>query len=95
MYTDTPSQTVTASPTARHRSLTGVVNEAISLKRQGFAVEVHLFAEDKASTSEAIDWSYWQSKPSDDPQNAAVLATFVRDLEASHIPLWLYDSDEH
>jgi hypothetical protein len=91
MYAQTAAETVTASPLQRQEMLNGVVTQASALKQQGFSVTVHLFAQNKANTSEGTDWSYWQSQPDGDA-NAAVFTTFVHDLTVAGIPLWLFDS---
>jgi hypothetical protein len=92
MYAANPSETVTNSPAQRQAMLDGIVSQAKVLQTQGFTVEVHLFAQNKAATSEGTDWSYWQNQPSDDTQDSAVLATFVNDLTTANIPLWLFDT---
>jgi hypothetical protein len=91
MYTKNTAETVTATPLQRQAELAGVVTQAKALQSQGFTVAVHLFAQDKASTAEAVDWSYWQVTPSDTP-DTVVLTTFVRDLKTANIPLWLFDT---
>lgn len=94
MYTDSPAQTVMAQPIERQAMLDGVIAQAKSLEDQGFNVSIHLFAEDKSTTSEATDWSYWRSVPANDA-NAVVFTTFVHDAAEAHLSLWLYDSSEH
>lgn len=91
MYTQNPAETVTMSPLERQTILAGVVAQAESLNQQGFDVAVHLFAQNKANTSEAIDWSYWQNQPGDEP-DSGVLTTFVHNLNQANIPLWLFDT---
>jgi hypothetical protein len=91
MYTQDSAETVTMSPLERQTILAGVVAQAESLNHQGFNVAVHLFAQNKANTSEAIDWSYWQGKPGDEP-DSGVLTTFVHNLNQAGIPLWLFDT---
>ena len=95
MYTNNAAQTITATPVQRQAMLDGVISQAKTLQSQGFTVDVHLFAENKATTSEAIDWSYWQTQPPMIPQDSAVLTTFIHDLAGANIPLWLFDSDSH
>jgi hypothetical protein len=92
MYAQSPAETVITSPVSRQIVLDGVVGQAKALQSQGFTVEVHLFAQNKATTSEGTNWSYWQNQPSDDSQDSAVLATFVHDLAVANIPLWLFDT---
>lgn len=89
-HTNNAAQTVTATPIARQALLDGVTSQAKSLNGQGFAVSVHLFAQDKTATGEAIDWSYWHA-PGDSP-STDVFATFAHDLTAANVPLWIFDT---
>ncbi len=91
MYAGTAAETVTMSPLQRQTILAGVLSGASALKGQGFTVEVHLFAQNKANVSEAIDWSYWQTNPGDE-SDSGVLTTFVHNLGQAGIPLWLFDT---
>jgi len=91
MYTQNAAETVTASPLQRQTMLNGVLAQAKVLQAQGFSVDIHLFAQDKSNTSEAIDWSYWKVQPSNDA-NTAVFTAFVHDATADNIPLWLFDT---
>lgn len=93
-YTQNSSQTVTVSPTSRQTMLNGVISQVKGLQAQGFGVAVHLFAEDKSTTDEATDWSYWQASPSSDP-NTAVFTTLAHDAASANISMWLFDSDQH
>jgi hypothetical protein len=88
-HTQSAAQTVTVSPVDRQVMLDGVLSQVKVLQGQGFAVSVHLFAQDKSATDEAIDWSYWQ-KPGDG--DTAVFATFAHDAAAIGVPLWLFDT---
>jgi hypothetical protein len=91
MYTQDAAETVTMTPLQRQAILAEVVVQAKALQQQGFTVAVHLFAQNKAATSEAIDWSYWQTNPGDEP-DSEVLTTFVHNLNAANIPFWLFDT---
>lgn len=94
MYTQDSHQTVTATPLQRQAMLTGTVAQAKALRADGFSVAIHLFAENKSGTSEAVDWSYWRD-PSAADVNTEIFKTFVHDAQTDNIPLWLYDSDQH
>lgn len=94
MYTQDSSQTVTALPVERQTMLQGVIAQAKILQGQGFSVSIHLFAEDKSSTSEAVDWSYWKTSPGTDA-NTVVFTTFAHDAAEAAIPLWLFDTYDH
>jgi hypothetical protein len=91
MYTTDKAQTVTDSTAQRLAMLQGVIAQAESLKKQGFQVAVHIFAQNKAGTPEAIDWSYWSAQPGD-AADTAVFTSFVHDSEGAGIPLWLFDA---
>lgn len=49
---------ITSSPEERASVLNGILAEAEKIREQGFAVSINIFAENKADTSEDIDWSY-------------------------------------
>ncbi len=89
-YANSPAERVTDSALQRQTMLNGVVAQAQSLQAQGFGVSVHLFAQDKSATTEAINWSYWRTPG--DGTDTAVFTTFVHDITNSHISLWLFDT---
>lgn len=86
-YAGTPRQ-VAIPDSTRASLLKDIVLEAKAAKRQGYSVAVHLFAEDKASTGEATDWSYLNGSES----TASLLKTFVGETQSAGISLWLYDN---
>ena len=89
-HTNNVAATVTMTPVGRQALLDGALAQVKGLQGQGFAVSVHLFAQDKASVGEAVDWSYWQTPA--DSANTDVFATFAHDLTAANIPLWIFDT---
>lgn len=89
-HTATAAETVTMTPVGRQALLSGAVAQAKGLQGQGFTVSVHLFAQDKASVGEAVDWSYWQTPG--DSANTDVFTTFAHDLRSANIPLWIFDT---
>jgi hypothetical protein len=91
MYAQSPSETVTAAPSLRQAELAGVIDQAKILQSQGFQVAIHLFAQNKANTSEGTDWSYWNNVPGDGP-STAVLTTFIRQTVEANIQFWLFDT---
>jgi hypothetical protein len=91
MYTQNSAETVTLQPLQRQGMLNGVLAQAKALQAQGFSVAIHLFAQNKSNTSEADDWSYWQTSPNDGP-GTAVFTTFVHQAAEANIPLWLFDT---
>jgi hypothetical protein len=80
------------SPSKRQSILNSIIRQAKILKASGYRVSVHLFAQNKFYTSEGINWSYWpKGKMSTSPYRD-VYRTFMHDLGANNINLWLYDS---
>lgn len=76
----------------RQAMLDGIVSQVQTLKNQGFRVSVHLFAEDKSSTSEGINWSYWPKGGVGQGPAADVFRAFVHDMQVTDTPLWIFDS---
>ena len=91
-YTNNARQAVILSPVQRQAMLSGVVAQARALQAQGFTVAVHLFAQDKSSDSEAIDWSYWHEHPGAD-SNTDVFKSFAHEITGNGLQLWLFDTD--
>jgi hypothetical protein len=52
------SNTVTVTPAERTATFDGIINQATRLQSKGYSVLVHVFAQDKFSMGEGIDWSY-------------------------------------
>lgn len=90
-YAQNAAQTVSISGTTRQTMLHGVIAQANVLRQQGFSVAVHLFAQNKANTTEAIDWSYWAESPSTGA-DTPVFKAFAHDASASHLAIWLFDA---
>jgi hypothetical protein len=88
-HTQSAVQTVSVAAVDRQAMLNGVLSEVKTLQGQGFAVSIHLFAQDKSATDEAINWSYWQ-KPGDG--DTTVFTTFAHDLAIIGAPLWVFDT---
>lgn len=84
-YTSNQAQMVHVAGAQRQQMLDGVMAEARTMKASGYSVSIHLFAQDKAATCEAIDWSYRS------PDDMAVLRTFVSDATNAGVGLWLFD----
>jgi|GEM_PF-782362 len=49
---------VSCAPAERAVVLGGLLRKARQLRREGYSVSINLFAENKAGTAEAVDWSY-------------------------------------
>jgi len=90
-YSTDPSTRVYLTLQQRSRILKGIIAQGQWLKSRGYKVNVSLFAENKASTSEGVDWSYWHgSSPSG--ATAALLKGFIAELKAKKIGFWLFDT---
>jgi hypothetical protein len=93
-YAKDPKKTVTLTPVQRQAMLNGVIDQASVLRTTGLNPSVHLFAENKSSTTEGIDWSYWAKGQANESPASAVFKTFVHDISAKGIPLWIFDSND-
>jgi len=93
-YANQSGRQVGVSSAQRLASLIETVAQAKTLQAGGFAVSMHLFAEDKSRVPEATDWSYWPSGQSGTSASTTAFKTFAHDLQAANIPLWLFDADE-
>lgn len=91
-YVVSRSSPYTLTSEQRQVVLNGIVQQVGILNGQGFTTAVHLFAEDKSLTDEAIDWSYWPAGLPDSSAGTYVFKTFVHDLKSIGTELWLYDS---
>ena len=76
------------SDSTRSTLLKGVLALAVSMKAEGFAVAIHLFAEDKSATGEATDWSYWNGTAA----TTDLVKQLVYGTKSNGVGLWLYDS---
>jgi hypothetical protein len=92
MHTSNSSETVTLSPQQRQTMLYDTIQQVQQAKAQGFAVAMHIFAQDKSSSGEATDWSYWHDQPGSDA-NTLVFSTFAYKALSAGIPIWLYDTE--
>ena len=78
---------------SREVLLKDILAQAKVLSDKGYTIAIHLFSEDKTTTPEATDWSYWTPGAVDESTSATVFKTFVRSTLLNNIPLWLYDDD--
>jgi hypothetical protein len=92
-YAHQSGRQVVVSPEQRLVILKDVVAIAKKVQSQRFAVSVHLFAENKSDVPEATDWSYWPNGKAASSASTMVFKTFVHDLQAANIPLWLFDTN--
>ncbi|MEK7153749.1 MAG: hypothetical protein AAB834_07395 [Patescibacteria group bacterium] len=92
-YAKDPKKTVKLTPLQRQGMLNGVLALADTVRAAGLQPTLHIFAENKSSTEEGIDWSYWAKDQTIASPARSVFKTFVHDAAARGMPLWIYDSD--
>ena len=85
-------QRINLSPEQRGLILKDVLARAAEIKAAGYQTSVHVFAENKLSTSEGIDWSYWPAGGPVAGPAADVLAGFLTRAAASGIGIGLFDN---
>jgi hypothetical protein len=90
-YVNQVNRTISITPEERLILLNQVTSLANSIQKQNFNVTVHLFSQDKSDTDEATDWSYWHDSSYGTSAYTYVFQSFVGELQASGIPLWLFD----
>ena len=69
-----------------------VANESKALRSRQYIVSVNIFAADKTSMSEHVDWSYWLPGKADQSQDTTVLDSFIRQLRTDNVSFSLYDT---
>lgn len=86
MYTGDATKAVTMDADARRNLLQGVTVQAADLTKQGYAVSINLFAEDKSKTEEGTNWSYFGS--AEDALRGA-----ISQWHGMGVGLWLFDTE--
>lgn len=83
----------TAIPTAERASiLDSITQEATLLKKAGYTITVNIFAENKLSLKEGVDWSYWQAGNPNKSSHAPLFTKAIRELSENGINISLFDS---
>lgn len=91
-YAQNPSMAVTVEAKNRASILSAILQQASYIKTKGFIVSVNIFAENKAKTPEATDWSYWDvSQGLILNDHAAIFLQFLAEADKQNIPLWYFD----
>lgn len=90
-YALDPEQKKTVTPAQRKEILMTIKDQALTLHKKGYTVAVNIFAQDKSTTSEETDWSYWDDKGPTSSLAAPVLTGFVHDITANGVDFWLFD----
>jgi len=90
MYANDPTQIVYRSTAQRQKMLQGILAQAQKIRDA--KVTINIFAEDKADTSEAVDWSYWHGYTPTTSSDARALADFIAKLKKEHMTFSLYDT---
>lgn len=93
MYAGQAGQ-VSVTPAQRLSLLNDVIAQLKSLQAQGFHTSMHLFAQNKSSSPEGIDWSYWPSNNSTTSPSTYAFRAFAHNLQENHVPLWLFDTTQ-
>ena len=87
-----PTNTVNVTPAERTTTYNGIINQATALQSQGFTMMVHIFAQDKFSMGEGIDWSYIENANDGVlSPHESVLSTFLKQTQSKGIKVGLFD----
>jgi hypothetical protein len=92
-YVGDPTRQTYVGPEQRVDVLNGIITQAQSLKKQGYNVSINLFSQNKGSTAEATDWSYFSDASVTTSRASPVFANFAARLNQDGIPLWLFDRE--
>lgn len=76
----------------RSKTLDSIAEEVSKLRNDDFNVTVNIFAENKLSLKEGVDWSYWQAGNYRDSSTTALFTSFSRKLINDKVTLSFYDS---
>jgi hypothetical protein len=90
-YTLDPEQKKTIPPTQRKEILMTIKDQALALQKKGYHVAVNVFAQDKSTTSEETDWSYWDDKGPAGSQATPILTEFISNVSSQGVEFWLFD----
>lgn len=88
-YTRSPKEKVTLSVNERKAILASILDAARyvrSYQQNEYRVSINLFSEDKSQTTEATDWSYFQTSDS-----KIILKEFLTNASEADMPVSLYD----
>lgn len=88
-YTNDPSKKVELSLNERKALLASILEVAKNIReyqQNEYRVTINLFSEDKSDTTEATDWSYFQSF-----ESQTVLKEFLQQTNELEIPISIYD----
>lgn len=91
-YTLDSNSIVFVDPSTRKSIMNSITAQALKLKAQGFNIKINLFSEDKSSTEEATNWSYWGNYNDLEDPNIYIFKDFVKKLNENNIELSLFDS---
>jgi hypothetical protein len=92
MYAGDQAAEVRLSAEERGKILKSIIDEAELLQKDNLAQSINLFAEDKSSDSEHVDWSYWSSKTPATGSDAEELELFLKYIRKDKIQFSLYDT---
>ena len=87
-----PTNTVNITPAERTTMFNGIIDQATRLQSKGYSVLVHVFAQNKFSLSEGVDWSYIDNANDGVlSPHEAVLSTFLHQAQSKGIQVGLFD----
>lgn len=91
MYARQPGE-VKVKTSERSAILDSVLAQARDLQATEFTVSINLFAEDKSSMNEGVDWSYWRAGHTEQSPSTDIFMRFVHDIRKNGLGFSLYDS---
>lgn len=91
-YTLNPDTTVTSSADERDEILTGIAQVATELSSKGLEVKLNIFAEDKSTTQEATNWSYFNNGYKEQTEHTQAYKEFIKKIDNSEVQISLFDT---
>ncbi len=84
---------IAISSSERKQTLDSIVDQTNILLRDGYNVTINIFAENKLSDKEGVNWSYWDNKNFNDKQSthANLFTEFVKELKQKNVKISLFD----
>lgn len=82
-----------AGPELRGAILEDILSEAVAAESQGLGVSVNIFAQNKSSDTEGVNWSYWSGGPDGNNPDQSALVGFIAKARQAGIDLSLFDTE--
>jgi hypothetical protein len=77
----------------REQILNQVAERMKAVRSKGYDTSVMLFAENKSTSAEQTNWSYWPQRDTNGP-GVPLVQDFIQKLQANGLQFWVYDSYE-